>query len=83
MLLLSTTVWIYKVLISENYIIQDSPTFPIGIVPVTCAKSQFSFAHEVGHIMSAEHNSPGTVENDLGFGYQIQGLNKVFRTLLS
>jgi hypothetical protein len=31
----------------------------VAVVPVTCATATYSFAHELGHIMGADHNDAG------------------------
>lgn len=30
-----------------------------AVVPITCATSKYSFAHELGHLMGADHNNEG------------------------
>jgi hypothetical protein len=31
----------------------------VAVVPITCATTKYSFAHELGHIMGADHNTEG------------------------
>jgi len=59
--------------------------YAVGVVKRSCATGNYSFGHELGHIMGALHNCENTSSSnpfDYSHGYSYCGVNTKWRTVM-